>query len=232
MIIHSENSIFGIAETESIDLLVNPANTVGVMGAGLALELKLRYPRYYEDYRKKAVKNQFQIGELYLYNEKNTDIATLFTKKHWKYPSQIEWVTAGLTALNRYLAERGPLNVAMPLVGAGKGGLDKETIINSIEKTMKKTTSTIYICHDRIASKQETTALNRIYQMTSHDVENHPLKNTLKSIRDNPIPNRFRDLIKINGVGKAAYPKLFLEFMYPPENRENTEEKGIQTTLF
>ena len=37
-------SIFG----SGIHIAVNPVNTVGVMGAGLALEFKQRYPKMYQ----------------------------------------------------------------------------------------------------------------------------------------------------------------------------------------
>ena len=232
MIIHSEYSIFGIAEKENIDILVNPANTVGVMGAGLALEFKLRYPQYYEDYRKQAIKNQYNIGQLYIYQQADTHIATVFTKKHWKYPSTIEWVKAGLAALDQYLKEKGPMSVAMPLLGTGKGGLERQRVIKEIENMMKNQKSTIYICHDRCASNQETTAIKQICQMPWETIQKHPLKQTLLIIREHPKSSRFRDLQKIKGLGKITYQKLFLEFMCSNEKNKNIVNTSEQRTLF
>ena len=46
MVIYEMGDIF----QSSAQALVNPVNTVGVMGAGLALQFKLRYPKMYEEY--------------------------------------------------------------------------------------------------------------------------------------------------------------------------------------
>ncbi len=48
MLIYKKGTVFNTpAKT-----IVNTVNTVGVMGAGLALEFKLRYPEMYKDYKK------------------------------------------------------------------------------------------------------------------------------------------------------------------------------------
>jgi len=232
MIIHSDHSIFGITEKEKIDILVNPANTVGVMGAGLALEFKLRYPEYYAEYHRKALQNQFKIGELYLFQEKDFQIATLFTKKHWKYPSKLEWIKAGFDAINNYLEDKQKLTIAMPLAGAGKGGLSKEEVIFEIERSFKKTPSKVYICHDKISSEHEKTALNKIYKTTPEKISNQALAHIVKIAQEDQKPHRFRDLQKIKGIGKTAYQKLFLAFMKPKKTAKKDEEKGEQKTLF
>jgi O-acetyl-ADP-ribose deacetylase (regulator of RNase III) len=51
----------------SAKVLVNPVNTAGVMGKGLALEFKKRYPAMFEEYRTRCETGKFQAGDLWLY---------------------------------------------------------------------------------------------------------------------------------------------------------------------
>ena len=42
--------------------IVNTVNCAGVMGAGIALEFKLRYPEMYEEYIKMCEKKSIKVG--------------------------------------------------------------------------------------------------------------------------------------------------------------------------
>ena len=48
-------------------VLVNTVNTVGVMGKGIALEFKNRYPEMFKVYQKECDENNFDIGNLLLW---------------------------------------------------------------------------------------------------------------------------------------------------------------------
>ena len=48
-------------------VIVNTVNTVGVMGKGLALSFKKRYPQMFERYKNVCEKNLFTIGKLMLF---------------------------------------------------------------------------------------------------------------------------------------------------------------------
>lgn len=46
---------------------VNTINLVGVMGKGVALEFKKRFPEMYKDYVARCKRNEVQLGRPYLY---------------------------------------------------------------------------------------------------------------------------------------------------------------------
>jgi len=46
---------------------VNTINCVGVMGTGIALEFKLRYPDMFTKYKQLCEQQQLDIGKLWLY---------------------------------------------------------------------------------------------------------------------------------------------------------------------
>lgn len=52
-------------------VLVNPVNLNGVMGKGLALEFKKRYPEMFKQYRELCKNRNFLPGQLWLYKGAN-----------------------------------------------------------------------------------------------------------------------------------------------------------------
>ena len=78
--------------------IVNTINCVGVMGAGIALECRLRYPSMYEKYINLCDQKKFDIGLLWVFRTNDPDrwILNFPTKKHWRHPSKKEYLYSGL----------------------------------------------------------------------------------------------------------------------------------------
>ena len=74
--------------------IVNTVNCVGVMGKGIALVFKLRYPNMFVVYKEHCNAKRIAPGKLWLYkSEKNAPWVLNFpTKFHWKYPSKMEYL--------------------------------------------------------------------------------------------------------------------------------------------
>ena len=45
-------------------VLVNPVNCVGVMGKGLALQFKGKFPDYFKDYKYRCTKDRVKLGRV------------------------------------------------------------------------------------------------------------------------------------------------------------------------
>lgn len=104
--------------------LVNTVNCVGVMGAGLALEFKRRYPDMYQEYRSLCHSGGMKIGTLWIFRMNDRWVLNFPTKQHWRGKSKEEYLHAGLkTFMDIYLSE-GIESIAFPLLGAGLGGLN------------------------------------------------------------------------------------------------------------
>ena len=79
-----------------VEALVNTVNTVGVMGKGIALMFKERFPDNMIAYRQACKEGSVQTGKMFV-TETNEFLAPRWivnfpTKQHWKAKSQIEWV--------------------------------------------------------------------------------------------------------------------------------------------
>jgi len=112
--------------------VVNTVNCVGVMGKGIALVYKLRYPQMFDIYYEYCKRHLIGIGKLWLYKGDVNDpwVLNFPTKFHWKYPSKLEYLEQGLKKFVDTYEERGITSVAFPMLGTHNGGLDKETVCN------------------------------------------------------------------------------------------------------
>jgi len=105
-------------------IITNPINCVGVMGAGLALEFKTHYPEMYKDYVKKCEKKEVKIGVPYLWN----NILNFPTKHHYRNSSKLKDIELGIQYLVDNYQTLGIKSIAMPALGCGLGGLKFEKV--------------------------------------------------------------------------------------------------------
>ncbi len=104
--------------------IVNTVNCVGIMGKGVALEFKRRYPAMFQDYEQRCARKEVRVGEPYVF-QLNADrlIVNFPTKDHWRSPSRLSDIEAGLDLfVERYVAW-GVTSIAFPPLGCGNGGL-------------------------------------------------------------------------------------------------------------
>jgi O-acetyl-ADP-ribose deacetylase (regulator of RNase III)/uncharacterized protein YwgA len=109
--------------------LVNTVNTEGVMGKGIALQFKKRFPDMYEDYLRRCERGEVRLGKPYIFKERLYPwIINFPTKKHWRSISHVEDITAGLAYLDEHYREWGVTSLAVPPLGCGEGGLEWRVI--------------------------------------------------------------------------------------------------------
>ena len=118
--------------------LVNTVNCVGFMGKGVALQFKQAFPDNYEAYRKACEAGEVQPGRMFIY-ETGRVVAPFYiinfpTKRHWRGPSRMEDIDAGLAALVADVKRLGIHSIAMPPLGCGLGGLDWNEVRPRIER--------------------------------------------------------------------------------------------------
>jgi O-acetyl-ADP-ribose deacetylase (regulator of RNase III)/uncharacterized protein YwgA len=108
-----------------VQTLVNTVNTEGVMGKGIALQFKKRYPDMYEDYLERCKRGEVLLGRPYIYKERlHPWIINFPTKKHWRSISRLEDIKAGVEYLEAHHHEWGIRSLAVPPLGCGEGGLE------------------------------------------------------------------------------------------------------------
>ncbi len=112
--------------------LVNSVNCVGVMGKGIALEFKKRFPDMYRDYVRRCEAKQVKLGRPYLYKSLVPPWVLNFpTKDHWRSASRLEDIEQGLRYLEQHYREWEIRSLAVPPLGCGNGQL-KWTVVGPI----------------------------------------------------------------------------------------------------
>jgi O-acetyl-ADP-ribose deacetylase (regulator of RNase III) len=108
-----------------VQTLVNTVNTEGVLGKGIALQFKKRFPDMFEDYVERCEHGDVRLGEPYIYRERlHPWIINFPTKRHWRSISRLEDIERGLEYLEAHYQEWGVTSLAVPPLGCGEGGLE------------------------------------------------------------------------------------------------------------
>jgi O-acetyl-ADP-ribose deacetylase (regulator of RNase III) len=133
--------------TSSAQTVVNTVNTVGVMGKGLASEMKARYPDMFKAYVELCKRKQLDIGKLWLWKAPDRWILNFPTKKHWRHPSKLTYIEAGLKKFVAAYESRGIYEISFPRLGCGNGGLDWTDVQPLMESYLGGLPIQVYI-HD------------------------------------------------------------------------------------
>lgn len=120
-----------------VDALVNPVNCVGVMGAGLALSFKRKYPAMFIDYEASCLDGLVHVGHMHVYFlgcvAPPQYIINFPTKDHFRNDSTEANIELGLRDLVRVIEEQSIQTIAVPRLGCGLGGLDWKDVRPLIE---------------------------------------------------------------------------------------------------
>ena len=111
---------------EKVEALVNPVNCVGVMGKGLALEFKKRFPDNFHIYKDASNREDLQIGKMLIVNVSHDDVKYIInfpTKYHWRNKSCASYIERGLVNLVSEIQRLNIKSIAIPALGCGCGGL-------------------------------------------------------------------------------------------------------------
>ena len=153
------------------EAIVNPVNCVGVMGRGLALEFKNRYPDAFAAYRDACADNRLQPGRVFLYEtgqERPRWIVHFPTKRHWRDRSLISDIEAGLRDLAKTIDRHKIKSIAIPPIGSGLGGLDWQTVRPLLAAHLAATPATVSVLEPGPLSRSRT-----VGQQTTGDAETH-----------------------------------------------------------
>ncbi|PWK31801.1 type II toxin-antitoxin system antitoxin DNA ADP-ribosyl glycohydrolase DarG [Pseudomonas sp. OV226] len=123
----------------NVQTLVNTVNCVGVMGKGVALEFKKRWPGLMQDYENQCAKKLVKPGIPYIYNDMfGTSIVNFPTKDHWRSASRLADIQKGLEIFVEHYKAWNITSVAFPPLGCGNGGLEWELVGPIMYKTLSK----------------------------------------------------------------------------------------------
>ena len=122
---------------DSVDAIVNTVNCVGVMGKGIALQFKSKWPANFKAYKAACDAGEVRLGRMFVFDSggllKPNFIINFPTKDHWRGKSDLESIRTGLEDLVQVIQRHQIRSIAVPPLGCGNGGLDWEDVRPMVE---------------------------------------------------------------------------------------------------
>ena len=130
MLTYVEGNIFDFEGTITL-----PVNCKGVMGRGIAYQVKQRDKELYAHYRKLCDQNALKPG--YPRMVLSSKYLLFPVKDHWQKPARYEWIDLGLSRIKEN--EHHLESLAIPRLGCGNGTLEWSQVKPLVEKHLNKT---------------------------------------------------------------------------------------------
>lgn len=121
-----------LLKQDDVDAVVNTVNCVGVMGKGIALQFRNKWPANNKAYEAACKAGEVKLGRMFVFDSgglvKPNFIINFPTKNHWRGKSEFESVRDGLKDLVEQISRLHIKSIAIPPLGCGNGGLDWDEV--------------------------------------------------------------------------------------------------------
>lgn len=132
--------------------LAHGCNCQGSMGAGIAVGFKQRYPKMFEEYRRrcKAKPREFNPGDVFLWREEGSlPVFNLATQEnYWRSKATYPVIEQVLSTMRTLADEAGIASIAIPRIGAGHGGLSWKKCKAIVEQAFADWSGTLIVYED------------------------------------------------------------------------------------
>ncbi|MDA8214529.1 MAG: macro domain-containing protein [Nitrospiraceae bacterium] len=131
--------LIGDLFTSKAQTLVNTVNCVGIMGKGIALQFKNRFPDMFKDYEERCKRKEVKLGRPYLYATMlPPHILNFPTKDHWRSVTNLADIEQGLEYLLKHYKEWGITSIAVPPLGCGEGQLEWRVVGPTLYRYLRR----------------------------------------------------------------------------------------------
>lgn len=202
--------------TTECQTIVNTINCVGIMGAGIAFEMRLRYPEMNNKYIELCKEFKIKIGYLWLYKSNERWILNFPTKNHWKDESKAEYVELGLKKFMETYIERGITSIAFPMLGASLGGLPENVSLKIMTEYLEKCNIPVEIY------RYDPSSYDDLFMKFKQQFKSFPIKELAERTRiridifdkimkaiENEKIRSMSQLLSVPGIGEKSLEKSF-----------------------
>lgn len=154
---------------EQVDALVNTVNCIGVMGRGVALQFKNKFPDNFKIYEAACKRKEVVPGKMFVTMNGLLGprwIINFPTKRHWRNPSRMVDIELGLDNLVTQIRHLGIKSIAIPPLGCGLGGLDWRVVRSLIERKLSELDDVHIRVFEPNNSAVRTTSDQKVPKMT------------------------------------------------------------------
>ena len=153
-----------------VEALVNTVNTVGIMGKGIALMFKERFPNNFREYAAACKAGEVRLGEMFVTENRKLFgprwIVNFPTKDHWRSRTRLEWIEQGMEDLVRVIEDRRIGSIAVPPLGCGNGGLNWRDVKPVIESALAEVDGLVAIIYEPTKRYQNVAKKTGVEELT------------------------------------------------------------------
>lgn len=125
--------------SDQLEAIAHGCNCAGAMGKGIAKEIRARWPRMYDGYRRLCQERKFNLGDVFVWDGPEKVIFNLGTQQSWKSRAELWAIEHSVKTMLEIAESKGITNIGIPRIGAGLGGLDWTQVKDSIQRVAKST---------------------------------------------------------------------------------------------
>lgn len=139
-----------------VQAFAHGCNCQSVMGKGIALQCKQRYPAMNKEYRSrcKAVPREFDPGDVFFWkSDELPHVFNLATQEdYWrgKVKARLDWVEQSMIVMRDIAEQESIISIAMPQIGAGLGSLDWNAVKEIIHLVFRDWAGNLYVYEEFI----------------------------------------------------------------------------------
>lgn len=122
---------------DDAEVLVNTVNTVGAMGAGIALQFKNKYPLNFLRYQQCCRNGSLGAANILKHKEGGKVIYNLATKRDWRNPTRVSWLMIGAKELAKAIRQDKIKSIAIPAIGCNNGGANWMQVKNILMESLQ-----------------------------------------------------------------------------------------------
>lgn len=199
------------------DALVNTVNCVGVMGKGVALEFRRRFPEMFKAYQEVCKRGGLQPGSILPYRRSMPWVLNFAVKNDWKHPSKIVWIEQCLEKFCAWYPKAGLQSVAFPWIGAMNGGIPLDKIQEITRKYLQdledidievytfdpNASDPLFDKLEEVKRKLSTTELKKMTGIRENQVAQ------MYEILDKPEVSSITHVVESRVLGKTSIDRLY-----------------------
>ena len=127
------------------------ADTSGAMDKGIAVAFKKRWPALADAYRARAEGGKMQLGEVFQWRDGDVVVYALAIQQGEK-KAKVSTLARAVDVMLVRAAADGVSRIAMPRIGAGKGGIDRLRVKRVLTEAGDKSAVTLVVFEQFIRS--------------------------------------------------------------------------------
>lgn len=140
MLMHTKGNLLDMFDNNEVDMIAHGANCFNLMGAGIAKQIKDRYPEAFYADKYYPLSKLDRLGNFS--EAMNGTLFNLYTQYHPGPNARYAAIELCFTKLNNHLSEYrlcGLDTLGIPLIGCGIGGLQWDKVEEIISQTYDAT---------------------------------------------------------------------------------------------